>query len=201
MIKYILFDFDGTIADTFPFVKKYCKEIAERYSLYVNFEEARALGLKRALIEFEFPIFKLPKISKEIKKRLLKEDILMIRGINEVLRELAKSYSLGIVSTNSENNVRRFLLKYGLNEIFDFVYSDASLFGKNVVLKKVFRERLISKEEVIFVGDEDRDVRAAKKLGIQVVAVSWGYNSRGLLEKEKPDYLIDSPKELLNLSF
>lgn len=53
--------------------------------------------------------------------------------------------------------------------------------------------------EVIYVGDETRDVEAAKKVGVKVIAVTWGINSEKILRKQNPDYLIVKPKELIEV--
>lgn len=45
-------------------------------------------------------------------------------------------------------------------------------------------------------GDEIRDIEAAKKAGVGAVAVGWGYNILKILKEQNPDYLVRSPKEL-----
>ena len=52
---------------------------------------------------------------------------------------------------------------------------------------------------VLYVGDEVRDIEAAKKAGIRIAAVTWGYNSKKALEAYKPDYLVTKPEELLQI--
>ena len=53
-----------------------------------------------------------------------------------------------------------------------------------------------SMDEIIYVGDEMRDIEASKKVGIPVIAVSWGLNKREALESFKPDQMAHSPKDL-----
>jgi phosphoglycolate phosphatase len=52
---------------------------------------------------------------------------------------------------------------------------------------------------VIYVGDETRDIEAARKIQIQVIAVSWGFNSREVLAEQKPDFLISHPSQLIEV--
>jgi phosphoglycolate phosphatase-like HAD superfamily hydrolase len=57
----------------------------------------------------------------------------------------------------------------------------------------------LSSEEVIYVGDETRDIEASKKINIKVIAVSWGFNSGEVLAKHNPDFLIHKPSELIEV--
>ena len=56
-----------------------------------------------------------------------------------------------------------------------------------------------SKNHVFYVCDEVRDIEAARKSGIKSIAVTWGYNTKGALIKENPDFLVNSPDELRNI--
>ncbi|PSB03825.1 HAD family hydrolase, partial [Merismopedia glauca] len=53
--------------------------------------------------------------------------------------------------------------------------------------------------KVIYVGDETRDIEAARKSKIKAIAVCWGFNFREILAKYKPDFLIDRPSQLLEV--
>lgn len=46
---------------------------------------------------------------------------------------------------------------------------------------------------------ERSDIRHGKAAGVRTVAVTWGYQKRHTLEQEKPDFVVDSPDELLNV--
>jgi phosphoglycolate phosphatase-like HAD superfamily hydrolase len=67
------------------------------------------------------------------------------------------------------------------------------------VFKKILRRYGIRKEEVLYVGDEIRDITATKNIGVDIASVDWGYNSREGLEEHKPEYLISEPEELLTI--
>ncbi|MFH1972673.1 MAG: HAD-IA family hydrolase [archaeon] len=202
MKKIIIFDFDGTIANTFLVVEEYGIELSKKYSIEINPKEARNIGLKKLLFKTKISKFKIPKHIKEVKKRIksrIKKDIKIYRGMKGVLTKLSKKYHLGIISSNSESNIRKFLMKYNMLNLFDFIYSDTSLFGKHNILKRLCKKQKFALNEVVYIGDEDRDIRAAKKLGIEIIAVSWGFNSKNLLKKEKPSFLVNSPHEILKI--
>ncbi len=80
-----------------------------------------------------------------------------------------------------------------------FVYSDSSIWGKHVVFNHLLKTHRFEPAEVVYVGDEVRDIQACKKSGIKMVAVSWGFNARELLQNEQPFGLIDQPLQLLSV--
>jgi len=90
------------------------------------------------------------------------------------------------------------LNKNNLN-VFDFIYSEGDIFNKADKMKTLLEERKLNPESVFYVGDETRDIEAARAAGIKMIAVSWGFNKEEILKKENPDYLIRKPEELVSL--
>jgi HAD superfamily hydrolase (TIGR01509 family) len=126
-------------------------------------------------------------------------NIQLFPGIKEVLLELKKrGFQLGIITSNSRENVWTSLEKNGLQDTFTFIYS-GSTFGKHKVINKWLRIENINPEQVVYVGDEIRDIDAAKKTGIKVIAVGWGFNSQEALAAHNPDFLIERPHELIEI--
>jgi phosphoglycolate phosphatase-like HAD superfamily hydrolase len=114
------------------------------------------------------------------------------------LKELKKAgFSLGIITSNSEKNVKNFLEINEIFDIFDFIHSGRNLFGKDKVIKQLFKKKKIAKNSIIYVGDETRDIEMAKKIGIPIIAVSWGFNAKEILGALGPNKMIDNPKDLL----
>lgn len=202
MSKTVIFDFDGTIADTFPIVEGIAHDIAKRYGIEMTTAEGRAIGLKQIIEQTQFPVFKIPQLLSEIKHRLglkIKDDVKPFQEIDGVLHSLAAKFNLGIISSNSESNIKSFLEKYQYLSLFSYIHTDSSIFGKDLVLKRFCRKYQVKYCDIVYIGDEDRDIRAAKKLKIKIIAVTWGYNDKGLLEKENPDYLVDRPEQILEV--
>ena len=121
-----------------------------------------------------------------------------IQGIDQVLLKLKNlGYILGIVTSNNQENVDTFLAKNQLTHLFDYVYSGTAVFGKHRVINQAIRQHKLDKTDVIYVGDETRDIRSARKSRISVIAVSWGFNATKILSEHQPDYLVNHPSELL----
>jgi phosphoglycolate phosphatase len=205
MKKILVFDFDGTIADSFSEFKKIVNKLAEKHSFRkvtdTDIAQLREYDTKRLLKELKIPLWKVPFIARDGRSELHKiiEFVKPITGMKEELKKLHKAgVTLGILTSNSEKNVVTFLEKHDM-ELFDFIYTGSNIFGKDKIIKSMLREKKFATDDVLYVGDETRDIEAAKKAGIQVIAVSWGFISRKGLEKYKPDFLVDKPKELTEL--
>jgi phosphoglycolate phosphatase len=95
-----------------------------------------------------------------------------------------------IVTSNARENVQRLLGPANVGRIAHFECG-ASLFGKAAKIKTLLRKSGVSVADVISIGDETRDIEAARACGIRCAAVSWGYATRSALEAERPDLLFD----------
>jgi phosphoglycolate phosphatase len=202
--KTIIFDFDGTIADTLEAIIELFNQFSADFSLpQIGLDdktELRNLSAKELMAKYKIPTWKFLKLNQKILTELKKDinKLELIPGMKELLVELKQNnFQVGILSSNQEENIQLFLAKHKINSI-DFIYSEKNLFGKDKVLKHLLKKYSLDKDEVIYVGDEVRDVEASQKAGIKVMAVTWGFNSADRLKKAKPDYLISSTKDILN---
>lgn len=199
----LIFDFDGTIADSPIEMIQIFNRIAKDYGLKPikkeDHEKLRNLSSLETLKFLGISLYKLPFISRRIRDEFKKDisDLKPIPGIIEMLKKLhERGELLGIMTSNSEENVKEFLKNHEM-EFFEFVVGSSSMFGKHKVLGKIIRERKLNQDEVIYVGDEARDIDAARKAKVKIISVTWGVNSKEFLSRQNPDYLIDEPKALL----
>ena len=202
--KIIIFDFDGTIADTVDALVTIANRLALEFG-YVPINSQELVLLRnltaREIIKYSgVSLFKIPFMVKKVKGELKHKipELTPIEGINAALIELHnQGYHLGIITSNSQENVNQFLKCHNLDYLFDFIYSGVTIFGKTTIINNVLRQKHFQPESVIYVGDETRDIESAKKANIKVIAVSWGFNSPEALSKQNPDFLIHHPHELL----
>jgi phosphoglycolate phosphatase len=82
---------------------------------------------------------------------------------------------------------------------FDFVSSTSRLTGKAKHLKSIRRTFSLRPEQMLYIGDELRDVKAAQEAGVPIATVTWGFNSRESLAAEAPEYVFDRPADFLRL--
>ena len=205
-IKVIIFDFDGTVADTFEAIVDITNKLAPEFG-YQPVSQQDIIRFKkmtsREIIKYSgISLFKLPFLLKKLKLELNEMIHLLspIIGMKDALMCLhKKGYQLGMITSNDKNNVVKFLDNNSLPDLFDFLYCGTNLFGKSKVINRFLKINCLKREEIIYVGDETRDIEAGKKSQIKVIAVSWGFNAKEALAKEKPDFLIDQPSELITV--
>ncbi|WP_414527460.1 HAD-IA family hydrolase [Nodularia chucula] len=204
--KVIIFDFDGTIADTVDALVTIANRLAVEFG-YVQITSEELALLKnftsREIIKYSgISLFKIPFLLKKVKGELKHKihELKPIEGIDAALIELHnQGYRLGIITSNSQDNVTAFLENNQLEQLFDFIYSGVTIFGKTTIINNVLRQKQIKTEAVVYVGDETRDIEASRKANIKVIAVTWGFNSPEALAKQNPDFLIHKPSELLDV--
>ncbi len=203
--KNIIFDFDGTIADSLRSGIDLFNTIHHKYKLpFVtdeDIEQFRNEGVFALKKRLKIPFYRIPILIKEI-RMLIKGEIDAVHpfpGMPEFLRELKEQgYSLSILTSNSEENVKRFLKNHNL-ELFTDIHGGSGVFNKHKKLKQFIKRLGATKANSIYVGDEVRDIVSARKLGIPMIAVSWGYNTKAILERFHPEIMVDTIEELDNL--
>ncbi|MBD2302930.1 HAD-IA family hydrolase [Nostoc sp. FACHB-87] len=204
--KVIVFDFDGTIADTVDALVGIANRLATEFG-YKQITPEQLAHLRnltsREIIKYSgVSLLKIPFLLRKVKSELKNKihEFQPIPGIKEALTELKDhGYQLGIITSNSKENVTAFLNNHELDNLFDFIYSGVTIFGKTTIINNLLKQKQLSTQAVIYVGDETRDIEASKKANIKVVAVTWGFNSPEVLLKQKPDFLINHPSELLDV--
>jgi phosphoglycolate phosphatase len=201
----VIFDFDGTIADTFLFYFNLLNRLAEKF----NFDKIdpekidfyRNLNSHEIIELLKIPPLRLPFFVYEARK-LLKKEIELIKpipGIKETITYFKDSdIRLGIITSNSVKNVQTFLKRFDFPH-FDFVFSSLRIWEKSHTLLKVLSRNKLDPQSVFYIGDETRDIEAAHDAGVKAVAVTWGYNSEAILKTFSPEHLVSSTQSLQSL--
>jgi len=196
----VIFDFDGTLADSFGWFLAVLDDVAKRYRFRrVRPEEVadfRRLDARQILDRLALPRWKLPLVAAHMRSLQAKADIRLFPGIPALLDDLSRSgLRLALVSSNAAANVRRTLGPDTLAR-FDHLDCGAGVFGKAGRLKTVLRRAGLAAAQTIAVGDEIRDIDAARACGIATGAVSWGYTDGDALAAHSPDFLVHSLDDL-----
>jgi phosphoglycolate phosphatase len=178
-----MFDFDGTLADTFPVFLRLLGEISARYELRAiaesDVEPLRAMDTAGILAFMGVPRWKLPTIMAYARSRMADEraDVVLFGGMPALLHALTDDgVHVAIVSSNSEVTVRAVLGDALSARVHSFACG-TGLFGKARKVRRIVRATRVSGEQAVLVGDESRDILAAHSAGVQSIAVTWGYAS------------------------
>ena len=200
--RLIIFDSDGTLADTLPWMRSIFNEIADAHGFRrvepEEHEQHRDLHGREMLKALGLPLWKLPRVVHAMRERIAAHTgaFTLFPGIGEALRELSlRGVLMAIVSSNSRANVERVL---GLDHSrFIARYEcGVSLFGKAPKIRAVVRALKVTPAETLYVGDEIRDAEAARKAGVAFGAATWGQCSREALRAQQPQEWFETVKEL-----
>lgn len=202
--RLVIFDFDGTLADSFPWFLSVLPLIIRRHGLRsvapAELEALRMMGTRDILHTLRVPPWKLPAIIRDMRamKAEAADGIPLFPGVPEVLRGLAAGgMRVAIASSDSEPSIRR-TLGVAAGPV-GHVAGGASLFGKAARLRQVLRAMGEPAAAAIYVGDETRDAEAAARTGIEFGAVTWGYAAPAALLALQPGQVFEAPRDILRL--
>lgn len=209
--KILFFDYDGVMVDSLECVAKIHGRILRQFGKNIAVSASlikenwsggwqglyeHTYGLTREEIPLTVPVYRELALAEFVSVRLCK-------GIEPVIKKLAKRHQLVVVSANYSDIIYRTLTDTGLDAYFSGIFGQGELAGIEKSDPRFFlnpiEELNVEKEEVVAIGDTVGEIYGAKKAGIPVIACSWGWQIRDLLVEAKPDYLADTPKELLQI--
>ena len=205
MRPYLLFDFDGTIADSIHPFYELMNRLAPRFGRepisMEEFDLLRDMNAAQIIRHLQLPITRIataiPLVLGEY--RNIVHTLEPCQGIPELLKELsARSISYALLSSNSRDNVNNFLLRHTLCG-FDWVEGTDGILAKHNKLRRQIRKHRLHKNLLYYIGDESRDVEAARRCGVKSIAVTWGFHTRQHLVSAQPDWLVSEPCEILDI--
>lgn len=205
--KTIIFDFDGTLADSLDLLLSIYNTIAPTYKAQsvtkADIDMLRsAKDPKQLLKTFRIRFFVLPSLIQAIRKQF-KDQLNTVElhpGIYEMITTLAnKGYTIGALSSNSTDSVTAVLAANNIQQHFSFIHSNDKLLKKHSNLKKIIHKHALDRNKTIYVGDESRDMVAAKKANITGIGVSWGFQTVDALSTSGAKHIATTPQELVTI--
>jgi phosphoglycolate phosphatase len=202
----VIFDFDGTLADSFPWVLKTMDEVSDRFKFRRvrpgELDELRYCDAREVMRRLGVPRWKLPMIARYVRTRMAADvdQISLFPGAGAVIDELADAgLRLAVVSANGEATIRTVLGPHARR--ITAISGGVSLFGKRGKLLRMGRLAGVEPGQAMVIGDEIRDLNAAKAARMAFGAVSWGLTRPDAMEARNPEVLFrhmsDIPKALL----
>jgi len=193
--KLAIFDFDGTLGDTMGWMLDTSDSMAEKFGYRKidrdQLDTLRHLSARELMKLQKLPALKLPMIAAHFQKLMTADadKIALFDGAADTLRTLhARGVKLAIVSSNSEENIR-VVLGPELSGLVSMFNCGASMFGKASKFRKVLSRLGVKPAETVSIGDEIRDLDAAREVGLATAVVCWGYTMPDALKAQKPDHV------------
>lgn len=200
-----IFDFDGTLADSLPWFLVAMNEAAERYGFRrfegADVERLRGCSSWQVMQHAGIPMWRVPALTRFMRGRMGRDAgaIPLFAGVGRMLELLdAGGVAIAIVSTNAERNVRRILGPRHAALVRHYGCG-ASLFGKRPKLRQVLAAAGVTAAEALCIGDEIRDLVAARAEGIPFGAVAWGFTDPAALAAQAPEAFFARVEEVVEL--
>lgn len=206
MRKNVVLDFDGTIADSLDVAFDLYQSFFKKYNLLMHTplqkEELRKKSLMELVREYNVSPFKLGLAITSFRKIIANniDQVVIADQMDDFIKHLkSKDLNVFVMSSNTKKNIQIFLDKYLLRDCIQDIIIVKNIFARDKTILSLIDKIKCSKSDVIFIGDETRDIEAAKKACIPIISVSWGYSDHELLKKHEPDFLVKNIDELYKI--
>lgn len=201
--RLAMFDFDGTLADSFGWFAATLREITPRYRLTplddAQLQALRGLDARSIMQRLGLPWWKLPLLTREMRRRMRGDiaGIVPFDGVDTLLSSLkSQGVAIAIVTSNSPGNVRAVLGEQTMSQV-DALEGDISIFGKPARLRKMLERFDCAPRDAVYIGDEIRDAQAAAALGMDFIGVGWGYTRTDALQAHARHEVCSDSQSLL----
>lgn len=200
--RLAIFDFDGTLADSFPFLISCLNALAETHQFRPVYPEEipslREMSAREVMQDVGLPTWRLPLVARDFMARMREniDCVPLFPGVAAALRALAdRGWRLAIISSNSADNVAT-VLGPALTPLFSQMECGMSIFGKQKRIEKVLRRSGLAADVAIYIGDQITDLEAARAAGVAFAAVAWGYGTLASMQGHNPDKVLLEPDEI-----
>ncbi|HXZ10384.1 MAG TPA: HAD hydrolase-like protein [Paraburkholderia sp.] len=203
--RLAIFDFDGTLANTWPVFSRSLNTLAARHGFReVHADEVprlRRLGAGEILRELQLPLWRVPAVLSDFRAIMQREvaQVASFAGLTDALHTLADNHvALALATSNSIANVNAVLGARLINR-FAAIECGSPLFGKPHRLRQILKRTQIPQHDAIYIGDEIRDAEAASRVGVRFGAVAWGYTDIEALIGQHPHAVFREPADIAHL--
>ena len=213
MVKYIIFDLDGTLvnsiydlADSVNFVLKqngYPEHPLESFYYFIGNGTLKLI--ERALPENKRTSDEIERIHSQFSERYSKNYLnktVAYDGINELLNELDRlKIKYAVASNKTDIFTRKIIDKLFVNS-FDAVIGkrDGNPTKPNPkIIYDILNGKDLSLSEILFVGDSNIDIQTGHNANLKAVGCLWGFRDEKELKEAGADFIISHPSELLQI--
>jgi len=188
IITMLLFDFDGTLADTFLLGSRLINEYADKFGYQrIDFAENKNKSARELLKMAHVHWWEIPRLLRFFRNQTVAHapEIEAFQGIKELITTLhEQGIPMGILSTNTREIIDIFIEKHHLEGCFSYFRTEVSLFGKKRALRKARRQlKKDGHQHITYIGDELRDIEACRAVDMPIISCTWGFNSKEILSE------------------
>ncbi len=208
----VIFDFDGTLADTHESI---ITTMAETMRVLGHTEaDAEVMtsliglplkeGIRRAAgIEDEQALNDAVALYRKIYKDTAPHTVKLYPGVKETLETLAnKGYKLAVATSRGKDSLRQMLEVLGIAHLFTVLKADEDVINKKPapdMVRAILYELKCSPSDAMVVGDTSFDIEMGNSAGVKSCGVTYGNHNRAQLIAAKADHVVDAITEIIPL--
>lgn len=197
--RAVVLDFDGTLADSGQLCLNVVQTVLNRELSEDTVDKLRGAPIHKQMRMLRVAPWELPKLAKIARPMIAARmhEVEAFEGMPEALRELSQDFKLLVHSSNDRYAIEKFVDRYQIPIPSDHIYAEASVTGKTRRLRRLIRQQDLLADQCVSVGDEIRDVKAAHRNHMPIVAVDWGYIHPEALQRQGADRIVSTPEEMV----
>jgi len=204
-MKLFLFDFDGVLVDSLDVYEKTVTDclIKINQPLTRGREEFLELfegNFYESLVKKGVDLNAFMKASVDILTQVNFKNIKPIAAVVPVVKELHKNHCLIVVSSNDSASIEEALELFHYDGYFREILGSDFMLSKKEKIFYATKKYQVAPQDIYYIGDTTGDIKEGKQAGVKTVGITWGWHSKEKMAAAKPDYLFDTPQELLQLS-
>ena len=202
----LCFDYDGVISDSVYQLLNIAKKAQKKLGMgreptIDDFKTLEYLTFDHFAKKIEIPESHANNFSDIFFEILNKNDekVKAFPEIIDVLKKLATEHTIVIITANLKSTVSELLKEYGAYDTVSFIFDEKDPGDKTEKILKSIEMFKETKSNTLMIGDTISDIRYGKDAGVKTIAVTWGFHSKELLQKENPDFIADIPTDLIKI--
>lgn len=197
------FDYDGVLVNSLHKLLGAARKVAETTGLgraptEEDFATIESLNARDLAVLLGIPSTQLSQYASQMHAVLSAdpESPAMFPGMAEVLRQVAQTHRVVIVTSNLRHVVQRGLAENGLEDCVSLILDALQHHSKRDQILWALGRFNVEPGDSCMVGDSTGDIRHGREAGVTTIAVTWGFQPKERLLREDPDFVVESPREL-----
>ncbi len=204
-MKLFLFDFDGVLVESLDIYEKAVSLSLAKMNKPLtrgreDFLELFDGNFYESLTKRGVDLKEFMEVSSGLLEQVDYTEMQPVTAIIDVVEELQKNNILLVISSNYSQTISAALEQFKFNGYFQEVLGSDFLLSKKDKVLYAIKKYQIDPEDIYYIGDTTGDIQEGRAAGVKTVGVTWGWHSKERMAAAQPDYLVNKPQELLQLS-
>lgn len=196
--KVVIFDFDGVLADSFPYFYSLISDSMAKVGLSLTPDQYRNFFIGNVHQSVRDFINDKGKLKAFLEFRNLNYDrhyydekggVKLFPRTSQLVKSLSEKYVLTIASSGHQSNIENLMEKNSIKNSFALILANTATTKKGL-LQEIMDRFQIKPHEAVMITDTVGDIKVAKEFGLKTVAVTWGFHPEKLLFSAKPDKVV-----------